>query len=153
MNNLNSILLEGNLVRDPLFRTTAKGTSLCTFSLASNRFFKQESGLEREVSYFDVETWSKLADNCKTLGRKGRGVRVVGRLKQERWNGSDGKSHSKICIIAEHVEFRPDFKRADGENDGKDLNENASSSPRGNISAFPEMPRVMEEDFAQAVAF
>ncbi|MDR0402846.1 MAG: single-stranded DNA-binding protein [Treponema sp.] len=111
MNNLNSILIEGNLVRDPLFRTTPKGTPLCTFSLASNRFFKQDSGLEKEVSFFDVETWSKLAENCYNLGRKGRGVRVVGRLKQERWNGSDGRAHSKIAIVAEHVEFRPEFKK------------------------------------------
>jgi single-strand DNA-binding protein len=113
MNNLNSILIEGNLVRDPLFRTTLKGTSLCTFTLASNRFFKQDSGLEKEVGVFDVETWSKLAENCNNLGHKGRGVRVVGRLKQERWNGSDGKAHSRVAIVAEHVEFRPEFKKGD----------------------------------------
>jgi single-strand DNA-binding protein len=111
MNNLNSILIEGNLVRDPLFRSTPKGTPVCTFSLASNRYFKQNSGLEEEVSFFDVETWAKLAENCYSLGHKGRGVRVVGRLKQERWNGPDGKAHSKVTIVAEHVEFRPDFKK------------------------------------------
>jgi single-strand DNA-binding protein len=111
MNNLNSILIEGNLVRDPLLRSTAKGTQVCTFTLASNRFFKQDSGLEREVGFFDVETWSKLADLCYNQGRKGRGVRVVGRLKQNRWNGTDGKSHSRVTIVAEHVEFRPEFKR------------------------------------------
>jgi single-strand DNA-binding protein len=111
MNNLNSILIEGNLVRDPLYRTTPKGTPLCTFTLASNRFFKQDSGLEKEVGFCDVESWSKLAENCYNLGRKGRGVRVVGRLKQDRWNGSDGKAHSKIAIVAEHVEFKPDFKK------------------------------------------
>ncbi|MDR2073686.1 MAG: single-stranded DNA-binding protein [Spirochaetaceae bacterium] len=114
MNNLNSILIEGNLVRDPLFRTTPKGTPVCTFTLASNRFFKQDSGLEKEVGFFDVETWAKLAENCSNLGHKGRGVRVVGRLKQERWNGSDGKAHSKVTIVAEHVEFRPDFKKTEG---------------------------------------
>jgi single-strand DNA-binding protein len=111
MNNLNSILIEGNLVRDPLLRSTPKGTSVCTFTLASNRFFKQDTGLEREVGFFDVETWAKLAENCYNQGRKGRGVRVVGRLKQDRWNGSDGKAHSRIAIVAEHVEFRPEFKR------------------------------------------
>jgi single-strand DNA-binding protein len=35
----------------------------------------------------------------------------VGRLKQDRWNGADGKPHSKIAIVAEHVEFRPDFRQ------------------------------------------
>jgi len=115
MNNLNSILIEGNLVRDPLYKTTPKGTPLCTFTLASNRFFKQDSGMEKEVGFFDVESWSKLAENCYNLGRKGRGVRVVGRLKQDRWSGADGKAHSKVAIVAEHVEFRPEFKKKEGE--------------------------------------
>ena len=117
MNNLNSILIEGNLVRDPVFRSTAKGTPLCTFSLASNRYYKNNSGYEQEVSFFDVEAWSKLAESCNELGRKGRGVRVVGRLKQDRWNDSEGKSHSKVNIIAEHIEFRPDFKKEDENGD------------------------------------
>ncbi|GHU41077.1 single-stranded DNA-binding protein [Spirochaetia bacterium] len=142
MNNLNSILIEGNLVRDPMFRSTAKGTSLCTFSIASNRFFKQESGMEREVSFFDVETWSKLADNCRELGRKGRGVRVVGRLKQDRWTGTDGKQHSRVSIVAEHVEFRPEFKKQDNDSIG---------SPQ-NVTNFPEyVPS--EEVPLQAAAF
>jgi single-strand DNA-binding protein len=111
MNNLNSILIEGNLVRDPMLRATPKGTSVCTFSLASNRFFRQDSGLEREVSFFEVETWAKLAEACNTRGKKGRGVRVVGRLKQDRWTGTDGKPRSRITIVAEHVEFRPEFKK------------------------------------------
>lgn len=111
MNNLNSILLEGNIVRDPLFKETPKGTPLCTFAVASNRFIKQDTGFEKEVSFFDIETWSRLAENCSNLGRKGRGVRVVGRLKQERWTSGDGKPQSRVKIVAEHVEFRPDFKK------------------------------------------
>jgi single-strand DNA-binding protein len=111
MNNLNSIIIEGNMVRDPLFRSTPKGTPLCTFSIASDRFYRQDSGLESEVSFFDVETWSDLAASCHDLGHKGRGVKVVGRLKQDRWTGSDGKQRSRVTIVAEHVEFRPEFKR------------------------------------------
>jgi single-strand DNA-binding protein len=111
MHNLNSLIIEGNLVRDPLLRSTPKGTPLCTFTLASNRFRKQESGYEQEVSFFDVESWSKLAQQCYDQGCKGRGVRVVGRLKQDRWTGSDGQIRSRISIVAEHVEFRPDFKK------------------------------------------
>jgi single-strand DNA-binding protein len=80
-------------------------------SLASNRYYKQDSGFEKEVSFFDVETWAKLAEACYSKGRKGRGVRVVGRLKQDRWSGPDGKAHSRITIVAEHVEFRPEFKK------------------------------------------
>ncbi|MDR0552206.1 MAG: single-stranded DNA-binding protein [Spirochaetaceae bacterium] len=113
MNNLNSILIEGNLVKDPTFRSTAKGTSLCTFCLASNRYYKQDSGFEKEVGFFEVEAWAKLAENCRNLGKKGRGVRVVGRLKQDRWNDAEGKLHSRVSIVAEHVEFRPELKTAE----------------------------------------
>ena len=67
--------------------------------------------MEKEVSFFEVETWAKLAEACNNLGKKGRGVRVVGRLKQDRWTGNDGKQRSKISIVAEHVEFRPEFRK------------------------------------------
>jgi single-strand DNA-binding protein len=111
MNNLNSILIEGNLVRDPLLRSTPKGTQVCNMCLASNRYYRQDTGFEKEVSFFDIETWSKLAEACYAKGKKGRGVRVVGRLKQNRWSDPEGKSHSKVSIVAEHVEFRPEFKK------------------------------------------
>ena len=111
MNNLNSILIEGNMVKDPQFRSTPKGVPVCTFSLACNRYFRHDNGFEKEVSFFEVETWAKLAEACNDLGKKGRGVRVVGRLKQDRWTDNDGKYHSRVTIVAEHVEFRPESKK------------------------------------------
>jgi single-strand DNA-binding protein len=113
MNNLNSVLIEGNMVRDPIVRSTPKGTQVCNFSIASNRYYRQDSNLEKETGFFDVEAWGKLADACSSQGRKGRGVRVVGRLKQGRWTGDDGKNHSRVSIVAEHVEYRADYKKAD----------------------------------------
>ena len=113
MNNLNSILLEGNLVRDPDLKATPSGTPVCTFAVASNRWYKQNDQLEKEVSFFDVEAWSKLAQTCGDTLKKGRGVRVVGRLKQDRWNDGEGKSHNKVKIVAEHVEFKPQMKDDD----------------------------------------
>jgi len=118
MNNLNSVLIEGNMVRDPLVRSTPKGTQVCNFSIASNRYYRQDSNMEKEVGFFDIEAWGKLADACSSQGRKGRGVRVVGRLKQDRWTGSDGKSHNKVAIVAEHVEYRSDIKKV-GETDSE----------------------------------
>ena len=57
--------------------------------------------------FFAVETWAKLASSCSSYLEKGRGVRVVGRLKQERWTGTDEKKHERIVVVAEHVEFKP----------------------------------------------
>ncbi len=107
MNNLNSILLEGNLVRDPEIGYTPKGAPVCSFTVACNRYYKQGEELEEEVSYFDVTVWNRLAEVCKEYLAKGRGVRVVGRLKQDRWEDPEGKTRSKVHIVAEHVEFKP----------------------------------------------
>jgi len=115
MNNLNSILLEGNMVGDPLIRTTPKGTSVCNFSVATNRYFKQDSAaaFEKETSFFDIEVWGRLAGSCSVQGRKGRSVRVVGRLRQDRWANPSGENRSRVVIVAEHVEFRPQSKAGD----------------------------------------
>ncbi len=109
MNSLNSILIEGNLTRDPLLAETPKGTSVCNLSLASNRYFKLNNEQQQEVSFFNIEVWSKQAEVCNEHLEKGRGIRVVGRLKQDRWEDTDGKKHDRIKIIAEHVEFKPRF--------------------------------------------
>jgi single-strand DNA-binding protein len=118
MNNLNSILIEGNLVKDPELSYTPKGTAVCKFTVACNRAFKQDDQLQKEVSFFDVSTWTRLAEVCSEYLKKGRGVRVVGRLKQDKWTDADGKPHSRVHIVAEHVEFKPQLKKQD--EDGKD---------------------------------
>ncbi len=121
MNSLNSILVEGNLTRDPELKCTPSGTPVCAFSVASNRFYKQDQEYQKEVSFFDVETWAKLAESCAEYLEKGRGVRVVGRLKQDRWQDQDGNPRSKVKIVAEHVEFKPLFsKTGDAESEEGD---------------------------------
>lgn len=117
MNNLNSTILEGNAVRKPELKKTVNGKDLCIFSIAVGRSYKNsKGGYDNEVSYFDVETYGKLAEFCANATEKGRGIRVVGRLKQHRWKNTDGKSSSKIYVVAEHVEFKPLKKNNSAEN-------------------------------------
>ena len=110
MNNLNSVLIEGNLARDPALRYTPKGTPTCTLVLASNRCYRdpeREGERTEEVSFFETTTCGKLATVCHEHLHKGRGVRVVGRLKQERWEDTEGNARAKVVVIAEQVEFSP----------------------------------------------
>lgn len=137
MNSLNSILLEGNLTRNPVLKETPKGTPVCEFAVASNRFYKQDDELQKEVSFFDIETWSKVAERCGDELVKGRGVRVVGRLKQNRWVATDGSNRSRIIVVAEHVEFKPQFNKPKTENDEL-LEENDSSHIAENSEVTPE---------------
>ena len=107
MNNLNSILLEGNLTRDPELRHTPAGTPVCTLMVGSLRTYKLQGERREEVTFVETETCGKLATVCAEHLSKGRGVRVVGRIKQERWEDREGNARSKVLIVAEHVEFQP----------------------------------------------
>lgn len=108
MNQLNSLILEGNLVRDAEMIEPAEGFKICKFTIAVNRWYRNKSdqGVD-EVSYFDVEVYGKAAEACLKKSTKGRSVRVVGRLKQAQWKDDEGKFSSRVYVIAEHVEYKP----------------------------------------------
>lgn len=130
--------MEGNLTRTPNLAHTGKGTSVCNFSIASNRFFKSDEETVQEVSYIDVEAWAKLGEICAEKLDKGRGVRVVGRLKQDRWEDHEGKLHSRHKIVAEHVEFQPQRKQ-------KNSNENKADAI---VDSFSEI-EATQKQFAE----
>jgi single-strand DNA-binding protein len=58
------------------------------------------------VTFINVQAWRTLGKNCMIYLQKGRRVRVVGRLRQERWTDTDGGNRERILVVAEHVEFR-----------------------------------------------
>lgn len=145
MNSLNSIILEGNIVQEPVLRETAKGTAVGTFSIMCTRTYKQDEGFEKEVSFFNIDVWGKQAELTVKNGTKGRGVRVVGRLKQSRWVDSEEKNRSKITVVAEHIEFKPVFKNSQTKTAAK--NAEAFES-----AAVPEEAALAEE-YAEVPVF
>jgi single-strand DNA-binding protein len=118
LNNLNSVLIEGVFKKDPVLRESAKGASLCKFELINRRYYGKDmkysedmacpEDAEAEVSYITIEATGKLAKSVYRLGHKDRGARVVGRIKEERWIDADGKEKSRLIVVAEHVEMRPE---------------------------------------------
>jgi single-strand DNA-binding protein len=108
MTNLNSILIEGYLLEEPLYHVTPKGTPVCTFKIVTRKHGLSDGDKEEEISHFNIEAWGKLAESIYATGHKDRGVRIVGRLKEYHWIGSDGKQSSRVFIVAEHLEFRPE---------------------------------------------
>ena len=111
MKNLNSVLIEGNLTHDPESKMLESGNELCKFSLACNRSYKAQDQVREEVSYFPVEVWGDRAQPCMRYLQKGKRVRVIGRLKQDRWKTEEGMHREKTTIVAEHVEFGPSGKK------------------------------------------
>ncbi|OQB24963.1 MAG: Single-stranded DNA-binding protein ssb [Firmicutes bacterium ADurb.Bin182] len=101
---MNKVILIGNLTRDPEPRTTPSGVSVCTFTIAVNRRFKNQAG-ERVTDYFNIVTWRQLADMCGKYLSKGRKVCVAGELQPRSYDAKDGTKRTVIEVSADEVEF------------------------------------------------
>lgn len=149
MNPINSLIVEGNLTRNPEFKETSGGFKVCNLTIAVNRSYKNSEGTKvDEVSYFDVETFGNLAENCARYCEKGRGIRVVGRIKQNRWTNQDGKPQARIMIVAEHIEFKPKFNLSKSEKEETNTEETPSETKS---EIFEE--EIQEKVPEEAVAF
>lgn len=101
----NKVILIGNLTRDPELRYTPQGTSVCNFSLAVNRKYKQGEEMKEEVTFIDIASFGKQADNAAQYLNKGSKVLVDGRLQQQRWETDDGQKRSKHQVIAQSIQY------------------------------------------------
>lgn len=110
--SLNSVNIMGNLTRDPELKPMPSGKPVCRMSIANNRIYTKNTEKVTEVSYFDVDVWGVVAENCARYLKKGSGIIVEGRLRQDRWE-KDGKTQSRVIIVANNVHFMPK-KRDDG---------------------------------------
>lgn len=110
MNELNSLIVEGTVKTDLNYTSDSAWLEL----EVTRQYKKADGTMKEESSVFPVEFYgNNLVEvlNKVHVG-SGRGIRVVGRLKQKKWTDETGKTESKIVIIAEHVEFKP-IKKAD----------------------------------------
>ncbi len=105
--NINSVVITGNLTRDPELRTTPNGTSVCKLRVAVNSRRKDQSGeWVDKPNYFDVTVWGAQGENCANYLSKGRPVAVDGRLEWREWEAQDGSGKRQaVEIIASSVQF------------------------------------------------
>src|SRR5437868_7198631 len=103
--SFNQVTLMGNLTRDPELRTTPNGASVCSFSLALNRSYKNAEGNWTEVTdYVDIVAWGPLGERVAQYLTKGRPALVSGRLQSRSWE-QDGQKRSKVEVVANDVTF------------------------------------------------
>lgn len=104
MNMINSLIIEGVVSGEPHY-VESVGVLKCT--IAVERSYKDRDGNEvTEVSQFKVVCSGRLAEYANSHMKDGVGVRVVGRLKENKWSDGDGVSHSEVQVVAEHIEIK-----------------------------------------------
>lgn len=102
-NNLNSLILEGVVIGEPHLNETST-TSVLNFTIENTRYYKNRAREDvEEKAQFKVVVFGRI---CKLPLKDGVGVRIVGRLKQNKWTDSEGASHSEVQVVAEHIEIK-----------------------------------------------
>jgi len=103
--DLNKVMLIGNITRDPDLRSTASGQSVASFSVATNRVWKDPSSGERRESaeFHNIVAWGKLAEICGQYLKKGSKIFVEGRLQTRSWQGQDGNKRYTTEIVMENM--------------------------------------------------
>lgn len=102
--SLNKVMLIGNLTRDPELRYTPSGAAVCTFGVATNRYYVASDGTKKEEAEFiKIVSWNKLAELCSQLLAKGRKVYVEGRLQTRSWETPDGQNRQTTEVVIDDM--------------------------------------------------
>lgn len=106
--NLNKAFVLGNVTRDPEVRAMPSGQQVCSFAIATNRFYTDSAGQKKqEAEFHNIVTFGKLADIASKYLTKGSLILIEGRIKTGSWQGADGIKKFKTEIIAESLQLGP----------------------------------------------
>jgi single-strand DNA-binding protein len=104
---LNKAFVIGNLTRDPEMRALPSGIQVASFSVATNRVWKDKNGAKQEAADFhNIVVFGKQAETVSQYLKKGSNVLVEGRMQTRSWE-TDGKKNYKMEIVADRVQFGP----------------------------------------------
>lgn len=102
----NKVTLIGNLTRDVELKALPSGVSVASFSVATNRTWKDKAGAKQEqVEYHNVVAFGKQAEVISQYVLKGHQILVEGRLQTRSWDGSDGKKMYRTEVVLENFQF------------------------------------------------
>jgi single-strand DNA-binding protein len=106
---LNKAILIGNLTRDPELRSLPSGIKVCTFSLATNRVWKDKNGARQEsADYHNVVVFGRQAETVAQYMKKGSSILVEGRMQTRSWDDkTSGEKKYRTEIVADRTQFGP----------------------------------------------
>ena len=102
--SLNKVQLLGNCTADLILKYTASNDPVCSFSLATNRYWTTAKGEKKEdVEFHRLVAWGKLAELCSQLIKKGSKIYAEGRLSTRTFKIADGTEKTTTEIVLEDM--------------------------------------------------
>lgn len=112
---LNRVILMGRLTRDPEYKQTTAGTSVCRISLAIDRKFANKETGEREADFVDCDAWRSTADFIARYFTKGSMILVEGELRNNNYTDNNGVKHYGMRVLIDNVSFCGSKKDSNGQ--------------------------------------
>ena len=139
---LNKALVIGNLTRDPEMKSLPSGIKVTTFSLATNRVWKNKDGAKQEsVDFHNIVVFGRQAETSAQYLKKGSNALVEGRMQTRSWDAQDGTKKYRTEIVADSVQFGPrpgGFIGGAGSSSGSSQGMADTSPNKGNSLNKPE---------------
>ena len=106
---INKAFIYGNLTRDPELRAMPSGMQVASFSVATNRVWKNKEGMKQEAADFhNVVVFGRQAETVSQYLRKGSSVFVEGRMQTRNWDDkTTGEKKYRTEVVADRVQFGP----------------------------------------------
>lgn len=103
--NINLVQVCGRITKKLEVRSTQGGSKVCSFSVATNRTWKNEQGEKQEETEFhNIVAWGKAAETIAQWFDKGDEIYIMGRLRTSSWE-KDGIKKYRTDIVMERFEF------------------------------------------------
>mgnify|MGYP003393804288 CR=1 FL=1 len=130
---LNKVYLYGNLTRDPEMKSLPTGNKVTTFSLATNRVYKDQAGNKKEqVEFHNIVVFGRQAETSAQYLKKGQGVMIEGRIQTRSWDDkTTGEKKYRTEIVADGVQFGP--KSGGSGSPAGEYSTPQESSPKPNV--------------------
>lgn len=134
--NLNEVNLIGRVTRDPEKKALPNGTSVCSFSLATNRNWKDANGQKQEATDFhNIVAFAKTADIIAQYVVKGQLLFIKGRLSTRTWDDKDTqKKMYRTEVIVDRFEFGPKAGGATAQHEDAPADESGIDFPEDDIN-------------------
>ena len=100
---LNTIIIQGRIVRDPELRRTGSGIAVASFTVAVDRDFTQDG--KKETDFIDCVAWRQTGEFVSKYFKKGSMIVVKGRLQIRNWNDKDGNKRKTAEVVADNCYF------------------------------------------------
>ena len=124
---LNKAIIIGNLTREPEMRALPSGIQVCSFSVATNRVWKDKEGNKKEQADFhNIVVFGRQAETAGQYLKKGQSVLVEGRIHTRSWDDKDGTKKYRTEIVADRVQFGPKAGAGGGDGGGSYQKSNAA---------------------------